>query len=87
MLDARKNHPDSTLADLYDPDTMPGDLRKAHTALDAAVDRLYRKEPFLSDRERIEHLFKLYENLTVPMLAAAAAPNRKRPRKSIAVPS
>lgn len=78
VLDARKSHPDSTLADLYDPDTMPADLRKAHTALDVAVDRLYRKEPFLSDRERVEHLFRLYENLTAPMLAAAAAPRGRR---------
>jgi restriction-modification enzyme MmeI-like protein len=74
VLDARKRHPDSTLADLYDPDTMPPGLRKAHMALDTAVDRLYRKEPFLSDRERVEHLFKLYENLAAPVLAVAAAP-------------
>ena len=80
LLDARKSHPDSTLADLYDPDTMPPDLRKAHKALDDAVDRLYRKEPFQSDRERVEHLFKLYEILTAPMLAAAAVP-KKRGRK------
>ena len=46
ILDARKKHSGSTLADLYDPDTMPPDLRKAHDALDVAVDRLYRKEPF-----------------------------------------
>jgi methylase of polypeptide subunit release factors len=81
VLDARKNHPESTLADLYDPDTMPPDLRKAHHALDEAVDRLYRKEPFLSDRERVEHLFKLYENLTAPVLAAAAA-GKKKPRRA-----
>ncbi len=80
VLDARKIHADSTLADLYDPDVMPPDLRKAHKALDDAVDRLYRKEPFASDRERVEHLFKLYENLTAPMLAAATAP-KKRARK------
>jgi hypothetical protein len=79
VLDARANHPGATLADLYDPDTMPLDLRRAHQSLDLAVDRLYRKEPFASDRERVEHLFKLYENLTAPMLAAASAkPNRGR---------
>ena len=72
VLDARTNHPDSTLADLYDPDSMPVDLRKAHRALDEAVDRLYRKAPFTSDRERVEHLFALYEKLSAPMLAAAA---------------
>jgi hypothetical protein len=83
VLDARTNHPDSTLADLYDPDTMPPDLRKAHRALDEAVDRLYRKEPFLSDRERVEHLFALYEKLTAPVLAAAnsARGRTRRPRR------
>ncbi|MCA6283258.1 MAG: class I SAM-dependent DNA methyltransferase, partial [Phenylobacterium sp.] len=52
VLDARTAHPGATLADLYDPDVMPADLRKAHRALDLAVDRLYRKEPFADDRER-----------------------------------
>jgi hypothetical protein len=80
VLDARKNHPDSTLADLYDPDVMPHDLRKAHRDLDRAVDRLYRKEPFLSDRERVEHLFALYEKFSAPVLAAAA-PDRKRTKR------
>ena len=56
-------HDGSTLADLYDPKTMPPDLRKAHTALDKAVDQLYRKAPFANDRERVEHLFALYEKL------------------------
>ena len=72
ILDARQNHPELNLADLYDPAVMPLDLRKAHTILDHAVDRLYRKEPFLSDRERVEHLFALYEKLITPVLAALA---------------
>ncbi|OYU48177.1 MAG: SAM-dependent methyltransferase [Rhizobiales bacterium PAR1] len=80
VLDARLAHPGSTLADLYDPDVMPPDLRKAHKALDAAVDRLYRAAPFTSDRERVEHLFGLYEKLSAPVLAAAA-PKAKRGRK------
>ncbi len=78
VLDARANHPTSTLADLYDPDTMPPDLRKAHRALDEVVDKLYRKEAFANDRERVEHLFMRYEKLTAPMLAAAAPPARRR---------
>jgi hypothetical protein len=78
VLDARAAHEGATLADLYDPDVMPEDLRKAHRSLDKAVDRLYRKEPFASDRERVEHLFGLYEKLTAPMLAAAAKPKRGR---------
>ena len=78
VLDARANYPDATLADLYDPDTMPPDLRKAHHALDLAVDRLYRKEPFASDRERVEHLFGLYEKLTANLLTQPARKKGKR---------
>ena len=63
VLNARAAHVGSTLADLYDPDTMPTDVRKAHTALDKAVDQLYRRAPFTNDRERVEHLFALYEKL------------------------
>jgi hypothetical protein len=83
VLDARSNHPGSTLADLYDPDVMPPDLRKAHRELDAAVDRLYRNEPFASDRERVEHLFALYEKLSAPMLAAAAPDKRRAKQRRI----
>lgn len=78
VLDARAAHPDATLADLYDPDVMPADLRKAHRALDLAVDRLYRKAPFESDRERVEHLFMLYEKMTAGLLAKADKPKRRR---------
>jgi len=63
VLDVRKEFPGSTLADLYDPVAMPPKLAKAHAALDKAVARCYRKEPFRSDRERVEHLFALYETL------------------------
>ncbi|MBK6420209.1 MAG: class I SAM-dependent DNA methyltransferase [Ignavibacteria bacterium] len=64
VLDARANHSTSSLADLYHPTTMPPDLRKAHEALDKAVDACYRKEPFKSERERVEHLFEMYRKLT-----------------------
>jgi hypothetical protein len=63
-------------ADLYDPDTMPAELRKAHRELDLAVDKLYRARPFGSDRERVEHLFPLYETLVQPTSAAAKANKR-----------
>lgn len=66
VLDARAAHPDATLADLYDPDLMPTNLRKAHQAVDRAVDRLYRSKRFASDRERVEHLFMLYERMVEP---------------------
>ena len=49
VLDARAAYATSSLADLYDPDTMPPALRKAHAALDSAVDKLYRSAPFASD--------------------------------------
>ncbi len=76
ILDARANHPGATLADLYDPDLMPPDLRKAHRDNDRAVDRLYRRSGFDSDRERVEHLFALYEQMVKPLLAKK--PKRKR---------
>lgn len=78
VLDARAAHPDATLADLYDPDTMPADLRKAHKVLDLAVDRLYRKAPFDNDRERVEHLFMLYEKMTAGLLATPTKPKRRK---------
>ena len=68
---------DSTLADLYDPLTMPAALAKAHAALDRAVDRCYRREPFKGDRERVEHLFRLYEALSAPLLPATPKAGRK----------
>lgn len=64
VLDARVLYPDSSLADLYDPLTMPQELTRAHQALDRAVDRLYRRKPFESDKERLEMLFKRYQALT-----------------------
>ena len=69
----------ATLADLYDPNTMPRDLLRAHTELDRAVEKCYRAEPFHSDRERVEHLFSLYEKLTAPLLPATP---RTRGRRS-----
>jgi hypothetical protein len=70
VLDARAKYPLSTLADLYDPLTMPHDLVKAHTELDRAVDQCYRSAPFSSDRQRVEYLFALYEQYTAPLLPA-----------------
>jgi hypothetical protein len=78
VLEARKQFPDATLADLYDVDSMPNPLRKAHRALDEAVDKLYRGAAFKGDRDRAEHLFGLYEKLVAPIVAAAAAPARGR---------
>lgn len=63
VLIAREMHPEMTLAELYDPDKMPDDLKKAHQELDFAVDHLYRKKGFESDEDRLQHLFKCYEAL------------------------
>jgi hypothetical protein len=81
VLDARAKFPQATLADLYDPDSMPPELRKAHRALDAAVDGLYKRGGFGSDRERVEHLFALYEKLAAPLTASAG---KKKSRRSAA---
>ena len=80
VLDARAAHPDATLSDLYDPDLMPPNLRRAHQSLDRAVDRLYRSKSFASEHERIEHLFMLYEKMRTP-LAAVMKPKRRRTRR------
>ena len=84
VLAARAVHPDSTLADLYDPDLTPPDLRRAHQKLDRAVDRLYRRAPLATERERVEHLFARYERLQAPLAAEAAvkARSRRRARRS-----
>ena len=65
----------SNLAELYDPLAMPDKLLKAHEALDHAVDKCYRAASFQTDRERVEFLFKRYENLIVPL--APAAPKKR----------
>jgi hypothetical protein len=82
VLDARAKYPDSSLADLYDPLTMPPDLTKAHEQLDKAVEQCYRSKPFESDRERVEYLFQLYEQLTAPLTAQADKPKRTRKKKT-----
>ena len=64
VLFARENHSEKTLAEMYDPDKMPEDLREAHAELDLAVDRLYRQKPYNSDEERLTGLFALYEQMT-----------------------
>lgn len=76
----------STLADLYDPLSMPAELAKAHATLDRAVEKCYRPEPFRSDRERVEHLFRLYEQLLVPLLPAAPKTRARRSQTAATAP-
>jgi len=64
VLDTRAKYPNATLADLYDPNTMPTDLLKAHHALDRAVDACYGKKSFKSEPERLEFLFERYKTLS-----------------------
>ena len=60
VLDVRAKYPNATLADLYDPNTMPADLLKAHKVLDRVVDFCYGKRMFKDEPERLEFLFSLY---------------------------
>lgn len=63
VLDVREYHSERTLAQLYDPDLMPDDLRLAHQDLDDTVDTIYRKRGFDSDEDRLSYLFGMYEQL------------------------
>ena len=77
VLDTRaKYFPTSSLADLYDPLTMPSDLLKAHQKLDKTVDAAYGKRQFATEAERVAYLFELYQNLSTPLL-----PVEKKTRK------
>jgi len=80
VLDAREEYlkQGTMLADLYDPLAMPLALFKAHHVLNRVVDHCYRREPFTSERQRVEFLFALYEKLTTPLLATG---KKKRSRK------
>jgi len=80
VLAERAKFAKSTLGDLYDTTTMPPDLRKAHRDLDLAVDRLYRKDSFANDRERVEFLLALYEKQKAPLIKTIAKAPRKRSR-------
>lgn len=64
VLITRAGHPEKTLAEMYDPDKMPDDLREAHRVLDDLVDSCYPGYPFANDEARLECLFKLYEKMT-----------------------
>jgi len=82
VLDARARYPEATLAELYDPDFMPASLRRAHQALDRAVERFYRRSGFQSERERVEHLFMLYEKMRAPMDSTRKKMPKRHKRKS-----
>lgn len=77
VLDAREQFPESSLADLYDPLTMPKVLRDAHNKLDKAVDKVYRSKPFQTESERVEFLFELYEKYTNTLTSQIKTPAKK----------
>jgi hypothetical protein len=85
VLKQRENHPEKTIAQLYDPDTMPAELLKAHRELDAAVEKCYRAKAFTSDEERLEFLFAEYEKMTAAgqadLLAVEPAKKTKTRKK------
>ena len=89
VLDARAAHPESSLADLYDPIAMPPDLRHAHQALDKAVDAAYGfgrggSRTGLTDAERVAFLFELYHKYT-SLLPSPEKP-KQRSRKTKRLP-
>jgi hypothetical protein len=84
VLDARAQFPGSTLADLYDPLTMPPALLKAHQKLDSAVDAAYGRKNFRSDAERVAFLFERYQQLTSLLPAGKPSPKPRRHPKAAA---
>jgi hypothetical protein len=80
VLDVRTEFPNSNLADLYDPLTMPPKLVKAHQELDNAVDLAYRPQPFPSETKRMEFLFELYEKYTADLFTEN---NSKKKNKTV----
>jgi hypothetical protein len=83
ILLAREAHFPATIADLYDPETMPENLRVAHEANDEVLERIYIGRRFRNDTERLEKLFEMYLKMTAKD-AAAPKPPAKRRRKATA---
>lgn len=79
VLDTRQEFPGSSLADLYDPLTMPPALVSAHNALDRSVDLAYRPQPFTGDANRMEFLFSLYEKYTADLFVQDKTKRKRKP--------
>jgi hypothetical protein len=77
ILLAREHHFPATIADLYDPENMPDDLRATHERNDEVLERVYIGRRFKNDTERLEKLFDLYTKMN-----ASAGPARKRKAKA-----
>ena len=80
ILLAREAHFPTTIADLYDPDTMPDNLRRAHERNDEVLERIYIGRRFKNDTERLEKLFDLYTKMATN--TTKAAPKKPRGNKA-----
>ena len=78
ILLAREHHFPATIADLYDPDKMPADLRAAHDRNDEVLERIYIGRRFKNDTERLEKLFDLYTKMTAVAAPRVKSRGRKR---------
>ncbi|MGH8250659.1 MAG: class I SAM-dependent DNA methyltransferase [Steroidobacteraceae bacterium] len=84
VLDSRSAHPEATLAELYDPLSMPASLVKAHQTLDRAVDAAYGRKDFKTEAERVAFLFERYQALTAPLdVAPTMAKKARRSRRRL----
>ena len=81
ILLAREVHFPATIADLYDPDHMPDNLRRAHEQNDETLERIYIGRRFKNDTERLEKLFDLYVKMTANAPAKASTSKAKAPAK------
>ncbi|MBM7331451.1 hypothetical protein JS562_52290 [Agrobacterium sp. S2] len=77
VLDVREYHCENTLAELYDPDLMPADLRAAHAEVDALVDAIYSKHGYETDEQRLSDLFAMYEAMVAQEAAKAPVKTRR----------
>ncbi len=85
ILLAREAHFPATIADLYDPEAMPENLRRAHERNDETLERIYIGRRFRNDTERLEKLFELYTKMTQDELASGKkAAKDKTPKKAAA---
>jgi len=81
IIEERAKYSSKTMAQLYNPDSMPSGLKKAHKDLDEAIEKCYRLQPFKNDTERLEYLFKLYEEM-IKKDTLFAKEKKTRKRKS-----
>ena len=80
-----KSKPCFSLADLYDPLTMPPDLARAHRQLDTAVDAAYTRRKFTGDRDRLAFLFELYQQIVNPLVAKKNLRRKAAPKRETTI--